>query len=281
MKIRSLGLGGEIYRRLGAVPLTTSPGEIITGLQSGLVDGAEFVGPGSDIALGLYRLAPNYYGPGFNKPNGTGECIVALKVWETLDAQQKAIVTHACAAEAAFALNEMERLNVEALAALTEQHNVKLRTFPAGDDRSRARPREGHHRRDCRQERDRAKGRGVLHRFSRARRQMGERLGEGGAGFARRHVTRSGRSTHGISQRAAERQVDPHAAELVVLAVLQFGDAVIEEPRRCRPRRRRRRGARPNFLTGSLRFSPPNWKVAGSPSETETIGWARSRSFLS
>jgi TRAP-type mannitol/chloroaromatic compound transport system substrate-binding protein len=132
MKIRSLGLGGEIYRRLGAVPLTTSPGEIITGLQSGLVDGAEFVGPGSDIALGLYRLAPNYYGPGFNKPNGTGECIVALKVWEALDAQQKAIVTHACAAEAAFALNEMERLNVEALAALTGQNGVKLRTFPAG-----------------------------------------------------------------------------------------------------------------------------------------------------
>jgi TRAP-type mannitol/chloroaromatic compound transport system substrate-binding protein len=130
MKIRSLGLGGEIYRRLGAVPLTTSPGEIITGLQSGLVDGAEFVGPGSDIALGFYRLAPNYYGPGFNKPNGTGECIVSLKVWEALDAQQKAIVTHACAAEAAFALNEMERLNVEALVALTERNGVKLRTFP-------------------------------------------------------------------------------------------------------------------------------------------------------
>jgi TRAP-type mannitol/chloroaromatic compound transport system substrate-binding protein len=130
LKIRSLGLGGEIYRRLGAVPLTTSPGEIITGLQSGLVDGAEFVGPGSDIALGLYRLAPNYYGPGFNKPNGTGECIVSLKVWEALDTQQKAIVAHACAAEAAFALNEMERLNVEALVALTERNNVKLRTFP-------------------------------------------------------------------------------------------------------------------------------------------------------
>jgi TRAP-type mannitol/chloroaromatic compound transport system substrate-binding protein len=130
MKIRSLGLGGEVYRRLGAVPLTTSPGEIITGLQSGLVDGAEFVGPGSDIALGLYRLAKNYYAPGFNKPNGTGECIVALKVWEGLDAQQKAIVSHACAAEAAFALNEMERLNVDALVALTERNEVKLRTFP-------------------------------------------------------------------------------------------------------------------------------------------------------
>ncbi len=48
-------------------------------LQSGVLDAAEFVGPGTDIALGLYRVAPFYYYPGFNKPNGTGECIVALQ----------------------------------------------------------------------------------------------------------------------------------------------------------------------------------------------------------
>src|SRR5437016_3225695 len=130
LKIRSLGLGGEIYRRLGAIPQTTSPGEILTSLQSGLIDGAEFVGPGSDIALGLYRVATFYYAPGFNKPNGTGECLIATKVWETLDSETKAIVQHACAAEAAFALAEMERLNIEALAALTGQHGVSVRMFP-------------------------------------------------------------------------------------------------------------------------------------------------------
>src|SRR5436190_14061078 len=132
MKIRSLGLGGEIYRRLGAIPQTTSPGEILPGMQSGLLDGAEFVGPGSDIALGLYRVATFYYAPGFNKPNGTGECIVSLKAWESLDSEMKAIVQHACATEAAFALAEMERLNIEALGALTGQHGVKLRIFPHG-----------------------------------------------------------------------------------------------------------------------------------------------------
>ena len=131
LKLRSLGLGGEVYRRLGATPQTTPPAEMLTSLQSGVIDGAEFVGPGSDIALGLYRVAPFYYGPGFNKPNGTGECLVALKAWETLDAELKAIVAHACAAEASFALAEMERLNVEALAALTTRNNVQLRTFPA------------------------------------------------------------------------------------------------------------------------------------------------------
>ncbi len=131
LKIRSLGLGGEVYRRLGAVAQTTAPGEILVALQSGVLDAAEFVGPGSDIALGLYRFAPFYYGPGFNKPNGTGECIVALKAWQTLDAELQAIVAHACAAEASYALAEMERLNVEALATLTAQDHAQLRGFPS------------------------------------------------------------------------------------------------------------------------------------------------------
>ena len=131
LKVRSLGLGGEVYRRLGATPQTTPPGEILTSLQSGVLDGAEFVGPGTDIALGLYRVAPLYYGPGFNKPNGTGECLVNLKLWEGLPGDLKAIIAHACAAEASFALSEMERLNAQALAALTERNNVRLASFSA------------------------------------------------------------------------------------------------------------------------------------------------------
>src|SRR6185369_3107329 len=124
------GLGGEVYRRLGATPQTTPVAEILTSLQSGVLDAAEFVGPGTDISLGLYRVAPVYTGPGFNKPNGTGECIVSLKAWEALDGEGRAIVAHACAAEAAFALSEMERLNAEALEALTARHGVQLREFP-------------------------------------------------------------------------------------------------------------------------------------------------------
>jgi len=130
LKLRSLGLGGEVYRRLGATPQTTPPAEILMSLQSGVIDGAEFVGPGTDMALGLYRVAPFYYYPGFNKPNGTGECIVALKSWNALSSELKAIVAHACATEANFALAEMERLNAEALAALIKDHGVKLAAFP-------------------------------------------------------------------------------------------------------------------------------------------------------
>jgi TRAP-type mannitol/chloroaromatic compound transport system substrate-binding protein len=130
LKLRSLGLGGEVYRRLGATPQTTPPAEILSSLQSGVIDGAEFVGPGTDIALGLYRVAPFYYYPGFNKPNGTGECIVARKVWDALSADLQAIVAHACATEANYALAEMERLNAQALEALVKDHGVTLTAFP-------------------------------------------------------------------------------------------------------------------------------------------------------
>ena len=50
---------------------------------------------------------------------------------DALDDEMKAIVKTACAAEAAFALAEMERLNIEALATLTTRDNAQLRTFPA------------------------------------------------------------------------------------------------------------------------------------------------------
>jgi TRAP-type mannitol/chloroaromatic compound transport system substrate-binding protein len=130
LKLRTLGLGGEVYRRLGVTPQTTPPAEILVSLQSGVIDGAEFVGPGTDIALGLYRVAPFYYYPGFNTPNGTGACLVATRAWEPLDSEMKASIAHACATEANYALAEMERLNATALEALVNEHKVKLAMFP-------------------------------------------------------------------------------------------------------------------------------------------------------
>ncbi len=136
LKLRSLGLGGEIFRRLGATAVSIPPGEIFPALQSGVIDGAEFTTPASDIALGLWRTAPYLAYPGFNKPNGTGECIVARRVWDKFDSEMRAIVAHACAAEASSALAEFERANAEALGALVTKHNVQLFRFP--DDIVRA-----------------------------------------------------------------------------------------------------------------------------------------------
>ena len=130
LKIRMPGLGGEIFRRLGATPVSIPPGEILPALQSGVIDATEFAGPFSDLPLGLYKVAPNYYWPGFHEPNGTGEALVSLAAHDALPADLKAIVAAACAAENIFSLGEADWENGVALDRLVGEHDVTLQRFP-------------------------------------------------------------------------------------------------------------------------------------------------------
>lgn len=130
LRIRVQGLGGEVFRRLGATPVSIPPGEIPTSLATGTIDAAEFLAPSSDLATGLQRATRNYYAPGFNKPNGAGEALVSLAAWNRLPDDLKAIVTDACRAEHAAGLADAERLNAPALQALTDRHGVRILQFP-------------------------------------------------------------------------------------------------------------------------------------------------------
>ena len=129
-KIRIAGLGGEIMRRLGVTPVNIPVAELYTSLQTHVVDGIEFLGPWSDSALGLQRLARNYYGPGLNKPNGTGEALVNAVALEGLSPDLRAIVEAACRMEADLALSEANAANADALVKLIEEDEVQVKPFP-------------------------------------------------------------------------------------------------------------------------------------------------------
>ena len=129
LKIRMVGLGAEVFSRMGATAIAIPPGDIYSALERGTVDGAEFTSPGSDIQLGLWKAAPFYYAPGFNKPNGSSECLINKALYDGLDSEMMAILAECCAAEAAIAVAEMDRLNMEALAVMVGQHGVKLKSF--------------------------------------------------------------------------------------------------------------------------------------------------------
>ncbi len=130
LNIRMPGIGGEIVRRLGATPVSLPPGEIFSALDSGLIDGAEFLGPWSDQAQGFWQVAPNYYWPGFHEPNGTGELIVSRQALDALPPDLAAILDHAAAAENAFAVAEADWFNALALRQLIDDHGVVLKRFP-------------------------------------------------------------------------------------------------------------------------------------------------------
>ena len=118
MRIRVAGLGGEIYRSLGATPLTLSPGETYPALERGVIDAAEFLAPSNDAALGLHRVAPHLSFPGFNKPNGASELLIGLPHWRALSPRLQAIVSTAARAEHDAGLADAARSNAAALRGL-------------------------------------------------------------------------------------------------------------------------------------------------------------------
>lgn len=130
LKFRIPGLGGQMMSKLGVTPVLLAPSQILQNLQTGTIDGTEFLGPWSDRAAGFYKAAPFYYWPGFHEPNGTGECIVSAEAWAPLPADVRAAIEAACRAENIYALAETEWQNAAALEDLVANRGVTLRQWP-------------------------------------------------------------------------------------------------------------------------------------------------------
>ncbi|MBI1339624.1 ABC transporter substrate-binding protein [bacterium] len=130
LKMRIPGLGGEVFRELGGAAVAIAGGEIYGALQSGLIDGTEWVGPWNDFFLGFYREAPYYYGPGFHEPGSSLAVGFNKRVFEGLTATQQAAVRAACRAINDQSIAEFTFQNAAYLKILVEQHGVQLRSFP-------------------------------------------------------------------------------------------------------------------------------------------------------
>lgn len=130
LKIRVPGLGGEMFRRLGALPVLTAPSEIVANLRSGVIDAAEFLGPWADLAQGFHQAAHYYLWPGVTKPNGSSEALIALDVWQALNGDLKAVVEAACEAESHAGLAEAEWWNARTLEVMVRQYGVQPTALP-------------------------------------------------------------------------------------------------------------------------------------------------------
>ena len=130
LKFRISGLGGEVLRRLGAIPVLTPPGEIAPALAAGTVDGADWVGPWNDIAFGLQKFAKHYYMPGFHEPGPALEVLVNRERYEALPADLQAVIRAAAEASALETLADFTFHNIETFATMAEKHGVDVRRFP-------------------------------------------------------------------------------------------------------------------------------------------------------
>ena len=130
LKMRIPGLAGEVFQRLGGVPVTLPGGELFTSLQTGAIDATEWVGPYNDLTFGLHKVAKYYYYPGWHEPGAALEFVVNKEAWQSLPADLQAIVTYATRAVNQDMLDEYTARNNSALKELQTQHGVQLRKLP-------------------------------------------------------------------------------------------------------------------------------------------------------
>ncbi|MGB1199416.1 MAG: TRAP transporter substrate-binding protein [Thalassotalea sp.] len=130
LKMRIPGLGGEVLKRAGGIPVTLTGGEIFSALQSGAIDASEWVGPYNDLAFGFHQAAEYYYSSVWHETGTSLEFLVNEKALQALPKDLQKIVEVAARAVNQDMLDEYNARNNNALQTLIKKHNVKLRQFP-------------------------------------------------------------------------------------------------------------------------------------------------------
>ena len=99
LKMRIPGLAGRVLENLGGEQVTLAGGEILQAIQTGAIDGAEFVGPTDDLILGLNEFQGDlfYYHPGWWEPGTALEVQISLERWNELTPEYQAAIQCAAA----------------------------------------------------------------------------------------------------------------------------------------------------------------------------------------
>ncbi|MEM8525553.1 MAG: TRAP transporter substrate-binding protein [Bacteroidota bacterium] len=128
LKIRMPGLGGKVMERAGGTPVLLAGGEIYTGLERGVLDATEWIGPFHDSKMGFDQIAEYYYTPGWHEPGTVLELIINKEAFEDLPEDLQNIISVAAESINNWVLLELETKNAEYLSLLIEQ-GVKIRQF--------------------------------------------------------------------------------------------------------------------------------------------------------
>ena len=128
LKFRIGGTGGLVLARLGVVPQQIPGGDIYPALEKGTIDAAEWVGPYDDEKLGFYKVAKNYYYPGWWEGGPELDLFVNNKAFADLPKDYQAILESACAEANIDMVAKYDALNPAALKRLLA-NGVKLQPF--------------------------------------------------------------------------------------------------------------------------------------------------------
>ena len=130
LKMRIPGIGGEVLKEAGGIPVTLPGGELFTALQTGVIDATEWVGPYNDLTFGFHQAAKYYYYPGWHEPGPMLELLINKDAWDSLPTHLQVIIETASKAVNQDMLDEYLAKNNQALTELVNVHGVELRKLP-------------------------------------------------------------------------------------------------------------------------------------------------------
>ena len=136
LRIRIGGLGGEVLRRLGALPQAIPRSEMAAALGQGRLDAATWVSPYDDEKLGaddagaaLQKVAPYYYYPGWWRGASAIHVVCSQPKYDALPKPFQAALRAAAQMAEAQMLARYDTRNPAALKRLVVS-GAQLRAFP-------------------------------------------------------------------------------------------------------------------------------------------------------
>lgn len=129
LRFRIPGMGGQALTNLGVSVQVIPGGEIYQALETGAIDGAEWVGPYDDLNQEFNKVAKFYYYPGWWEPGPSLDVMFPADAYDALPEEYQAVLQSA----AAHSYNQMQArydtLNPPALATIKES-GITVLPFP-------------------------------------------------------------------------------------------------------------------------------------------------------
>lgn len=129
LKMRIGGFAGRVIERMGAVSQSIPGGEVYQALEKGTIDAVEWIGPYDDEKLGFYKVAPNYYYPGWWEGGPQVDFFINIQAYAKLPAEYKAMIEAAAAVAHIDMQARYDAKNPAALKSLVKA-GVKVLPFP-------------------------------------------------------------------------------------------------------------------------------------------------------
>jgi TRAP-type mannitol/chloroaromatic compound transport system substrate-binding protein len=128
LKFRIGGYAGRVLQKLGCVPQQIAGGDIYPSLEKGTIDAAEWVGPYDDERLGLQKIAPYYYYPGWWEGGAMIHNFINIDKWNALPATYKSVIRTCSEMANTWMQSKYDAVNPAALKRLVAA-GAKLQPF--------------------------------------------------------------------------------------------------------------------------------------------------------